>query len=673
LPIVSAAAFDLEAFLALPRLLNLHVSPDGSRLALTVQGVAADGKRFAGAIWEISTTGAFPARRLTRSAKGETARGYLPDGSLLFTSSRSDAENSQGTQPDGDALYVLPAAGGEPRRVLAPPGGVGEVITATGSATVVVTAQLYPGATGFEADAARAAARKDAGVEAVLIEHYPDRYWDHRIGPREPRIHALDLGDVEGSVPAPRDLTPSPPWAGWLEDVQFSLSDDGSHVAFGAAMSAGLAFRAGLAVVPTGGGDVRVLVDAEVTHGPVAWSPDGRTIATAWTDLGSPDTAPRFHLGLVDPRTGEATELAPGFDGQASEIRWTRDGRAILITADEHGHTPIFRVDLDGTVTRLTTSGAHRNLAVAPDGATVYAIRSHIDAVPVPVALSIAGADQSPRVLAPPFTPVSTGTRVEEVTAVAVDGTEIHSWLVLPAEPAASPLPLLVAIHGGPVASWTGWHWRWSACLLAARGWAVLLPNPRLSTGYGHDHIARAWGDWATLPTGDILAATDAAVARDDIDGERTVAMGGSYGGYIANWLAVNTDRFRAIVTHASVWDLEMQRGTSDAGFFMDHEFGPPLRHQATWRRQSPHVLAEALRTPMLVIHGARDERVPIANAESLWTELQTRGVPSRLLLFPDENHWILKPQNARLWYLTVFAFLDEHVLGWPWRRPELL
>ncbi len=201
----------------------------------------------------------------------------------------------------------------------------------------------------------------------------------------------------------------------------------------------------------------------------------------------------------------------------------------------------------------------------------------------------------------------------------------------------------------------------------------MLLPNPRLSTGYGHHHIAAAWGDWAALPAGDILAAVEAAAGRPDIDGARVAALGGSYGGYMSNWLAVTSDRFGAIVTHASVWDLRLERDTSDAGFLMDREFGDPLRHEDTWRRQSPHRLADSLHTPMLVIHGARDQRVPLGNAHSLWTALQMRGVPSRLLVFPDENHWILKPQNARLWYRTVLAFLDEHVLGKQWERPPLL
>jgi dipeptidyl aminopeptidase/acylaminoacyl peptidase len=673
--------FDVDSFVAMPRLHNIHVSPDGARLALTVQTVAGDGKRWMGAIWEVDTSGDAAPRLLAHPDGGATARGFLPDGSLLLTAPRSEVDTAesqplrnQGSDgPGPDALLLLPPGGGEPRAVLAPDAGIGEVLTARGSSTVVVTAAMHPGTTSLAEDANRERARKDAGVSVRLVDHYPDRYWDHDLGPRQPRLLAVDPAAAGGNGTAVCDLTPTPPWAGWLEDVQFCLSEDGSRVVFGAEPHPGPRFKADLAVLDTtGDGEVRILIDADSQHGAVAWSPDGSTIAVSASELGAPGSAGRFHLQLVDP-AGTVVNLAPQWDGHAVEVRWTRDGRALLITADEQGHTPVFRIDLDGTVTRLTASGAYRNLVLSPDGARLYAIRSHIDEPPAPVALDIVSADQQPRRLPNPADTGHPEVRLEEVTAAGSDGVRIHSWLVLPEEAATTRLPLAVLIHGGPISSWAGWHWRWSASVLAAHGWAVLLPNPRLSTGYGHSHIASAWGDWATLPAGDILASVAAAAARDDIDGERVAALGGSYGGYMANWLAVTCDRFRAIVTHASVWNLGTERDASDVGIFLDREFGDPLRDEDRWRRQSPHLRADSLSTPMLVIHGVRDQRVTIHQASGLWTELQARGVPSRLLVFPDENHWILKPQNARLWYRTVLAFLDENVLEKPWRRPDLL
>ncbi len=264
---------------------------------------------------------------------------------------------------------------------------------------------------------------------------------------------------------------------------------------------------------------------------------------------------------------------------------------------------------------------------------------------------------------------------VERLAARAADGTAIGSWLVLPAGASAeAPAPLVVWVHGGPLGSWSSWHWRWNPHVLAARGYAVLMPDPALSTGYGRAMVARGWNDWGGPPYRDVTAAVDAALAeRADLDAGRTALMGGSFGGYMANWVAGQTDRYRAIVTHASLWELRGFHGTTDTGAYWEFEMGDPYREPERYIRQSPFEHLAKIRTPMLVIHGEQDFRVPVSEALRLWTDLRRHGVEGKLLYFPDENHWILKPQNARLWYATVLAFLDEHVLGKAFERPALL
>ncbi len=250
----------------------------------------------------------------------------------------------------------------------------------------------------------------------------------------------------------------------------------------------------------------------------------------------------------------------------------------------------------------------------------------------------------------------------------------VHSWLVLPEGASAErPAPLLLWVHGGPLMSWNSWSWRWCPWVMAARGYAVLLPDPALSQGYGQDFVRRGWGAWGEAPYTDLMAAVDAAEQRPEIDGTRTAAMGGSFGGYMANWIATQTDRFRAIVTHASLWDIDSFVGTTDLAYYWEKEWGHPLRQPERYERNSPHRFADAIRTPMLVIHGDRDYRVPIGEALRLWYDLQKRGVPSRFLYFPDENHWVLTPGNAQVWYETVLGFLAEHVLDEEWQRTELL
>ena len=277
--------------------------------------------------------------------------------------------------------------------------------------------------------------------------------------------------------------------------------------------------------------------------------------------------------------------------------------------------------------------------------------------------------------LATPAAPPDVPGSITEVETVAEDGARVRAWLILPdGATDAAPAPLLLWIHGGPLASWNAWSWRWNPLLAAAQGYAVLLPDPALSTGYGLEFIARGWNSWGGKPFTDLMSITDAAIERADIDESRTAAMGGSFGGYMANWVAGHTDRFRAIVTHASLWALDQFAGTTDSSVYWQRIFTPEAMVE-----HSPHRSVGDIRTPLLVIHGDRDYRVPIGESLRLWSELAEHHAAEdgstihRFLYYPDENHWVLKPQHAKVWYQTVFAFLAEHVHEKEWERPELL
>ena len=253
-----------------------------------------------------------------------------------------------------------------------------------------------------------------------------------------------------------------------------------------------------------------------------------------------------------------------------------------------------------------------------------------------------------------------------EVTATAADGTRCGpGWCCPDGE---QPAPLLLWIHGGPLGSWNAWTWRWNPWLMAAHGYAVLLPDPALSTGYGQDFIQRGWGAWGVAPLrrsdgGDRRRLRASARRRD-----RTAAMGGSFGGYMANWIAGHTDRFAAIVTHASLWALDQFGSDHRRRVLLAREMTPEMA-----RANSPHRFVAPIATPMLVIHGDKDYRVPIGEALRLWYELlsrvraarrRRRQTAHRFLYFPSENHWVLTPQHAKIWYQVVTAFLSRHVLG---------
>jgi dipeptidyl aminopeptidase/acylaminoacyl peptidase len=673
----------LADYVAIPRVSGLALSRDGARLAISVQTLDPEKKKWQSALWDVDPKGERPAHRLTRSAPGESAPAWAPDGSLVFTSARPDPDTKpdEATDPK-PALWSLPPGGGEARLLLSRPGGVSGFAVAADSGDVVVAADTMPDAADAEADEERRKQRKEAGVSAVLHEAYPVRFWDHDLGPTATHLFWAGSLPGEGSAgerpqrPALRDLTPevtAPDRTG--ED--FALSPDGRFLARAEEVPDGPAGRrTRISLVSTADGSAQALVDDPLADLYAArFAPDGSALVCVRERLSTYAEPPEYTLLLVDLDGGRARELTPDFDRWPSAPQFSADGSAVYFLADDDGRHALFRVELDGgTPVRLTAEGSYSNLQVAADGGALYALRSGYDTPPVPVRLDPSATGQDPSPLPSPGTIAPLPGSLQEVRTTAADGAEIQAWLVLPEGASAQqPAPLLLWIHGGPLMSWSTWSWRWCPWIMAARGYAVLLPNPALSQGFGQEFVRRGWGEWGGAPYTDLMTAVDAAVARPDIDAERTAAMGGSFGGYMANWVATQTDRFRAIVTHASLWDLDAFTGTTDAAYYWEKEWGDPLKEPKRYEQNSPHRFADQIRTPMLIIHGDKDYRVPIGEALRLWYDLQKRGVPSKFLYFPDENHWILTPGNTAIWYQTVLAFLAEHVLDQGWQRPRLV
>ena len=650
----------LDVFNAIPRVNSLLLSPDGRKLVLTVQELAPDGTRFVASLWALPADGSEAPRRLTYSDKGEANPAFLPDGSLVFTSARPDP-----TVKDDEAegrVWRLPAGGGEARPLTAVPGGVDGLVAARQAPVVALKAALFSASASLEQDADRAKKRKESGTSAVLFDGYPIRYWDHDLGPRHVRL-LRTTGDGE-----PEDLTSDRGIS--LSEAEYALSPDGGTVVT-------TSWRSGengmvetdLVVIDPGG--VRTLA-ADADYAAPSISPDGGTVAVIRERRGTPAEALDVTLWLIDLATGEGRDLTPGLDLWPMTPVWGHDGRAVYFVADERGHRPVFRVELETReVTKLTSGGAFASICPSPDGGALFALRSSLDSVPEVVRID---PDRTINTLPTPGLPLELPGTVTEVATKADDGVDLRGWLVLPEGASATrPAPLVLWVHGGPLSSFNSWSWRWCPHLLAERGYAVLLPDPALSTGYGRAFVQRAWGSWGERSFTDLMAITDAALERPDLDPSRSAAMGGSFGGYMANWIAGHTDRFRAIVSHAGLWALDQFHGSTDVGTYWEREMGDPDRDASRWRQNTPHWHVAAIRTPMLVTHGLRDYRVPVGEALRLWTDLRRHGVPGKFLLFPDENHWILKPGNVRVWYETVLAFLDQHVLGKEWQRPDLL
>ena len=662
---------ELDDYIALARLSGLVLSPDGSLLICARAVLDDKSAEYVSSLWEIDPEGRRPARRLTWGSTSESGAAFAFDGDVLFTATRAVPGESD-PQP---ALWRLPAAGGEAQLLISRPGGVSSVSAAKAAPTFVAQTSVMASAISLDQDDQVRSARKDKKVTAMLHTGYPVRHWDHDLGPDHPHLVVAET-DSKESVEL-RDITPTAGAA--LRETSTTISDDGLFVVTTWTVGdASAARRSTLVRIDTVTGDRTTLVDeadADV-YNPVL-SPDGTKLAFIRETLTTPEFAPRMTLQLYDFGSGAVTGVADGWDRWPTSLAWLPDGSGLVVTADDGGRGPIFTIDLWGQPVRLTADdAAYTDVRVAPDGESIYALRASYEAPPHVVRVDL-GSGEITALRGPDALPELPGT-LTEITARAEDGSTIRSWLALPTGAAPhAPVPLLLWVHGGPLGSWNTWSWRWNPWLLVAKGYAVLLPDPALSTGYGQDFVQRGWGQWGKAPFTDLMAITDAAVAQPEIDPKRTGAMGGSFGGYMANWIAGHTNRFDAIVTHASLWALDQFGPTTDAAWYWQREMSPEMAVE-----NSPHLYVADITTPMLVIHGDKDYRVPIGEGLRLWYELLAEsGLPAdddgktdhRFLYFPDENHWVLKPQHTKIWYEVVTAFLSEHVLGEDVALPEIL
>lgn len=692
-----------ETLVATPRLTGLETHPHDDGAVVLRQELTSDGKKYVRHAWSVlpdergerraggpgvDDGGAVAVRRLTHGDHGVAEIRPAAGGSLYFTSDRpADDEDEKRTR-----LWLLPPHG-EARVVVDRCGGVGNL--KLGGERLFFVGGTLPSALGAEDETAEHerlhTLREDSGASAILYETAPTRHWDHDLGPEEPALWWLDDAPLRAGDDAAPTAHRIPVPRGVLAD--YFPAPDGSFVLLATkTWIAGNWERAELWRVPAegGAGEPLLLREASETEwwqaGPV--SPDGTRAVLLREKLWTATANLEMSLWVYDFATGQASEVLPTQEHWGEDPQWL-DDETLVCSADHHGRGVVLRISCprDGEVRVTTAAGGHgqdwtySNVCVA--GEQLWALRSRIDRPselvrwPAPNATAPNGAPDAAADgaaepvkvagLVPDATPEG---RLEEVTARGEDGAEIRGWLALPDDAAPGPLPLLVFVHGGPWNSNNAWSWRWNPWPFVERSYAVLLPDPAISTGYGQAMIDRGQQELGGAPFTDVMALVEATTGRADIDPDRQALLGGSYGGYMANWVAGHTgDRFRCIVTHASLWDLGTMGTTTDNTEWQE---ATERGHAAEY---SPHRFVGEIRVPMLVIHGDKDYRVPVSQGLQLWSDLQrkTDVAGHRFLYYPDEGHWILKPANARTWYETVLAFVDEHVRGEEWARPELL
>lgn len=647
---------DVEGLVALGRLGAFVAAPDGLSVIATVQVLAENGYAWVNQLWRVPVDGG-PPERLLHGRFDDRAPAFRRDGALCFLSNRTDASHGPEDEPEDEARTQVWALlpDGALERLTAEPLGVSAFAVARTADVLVARTPVLPGIP--HEDQRDVAEDLKHGPSLLRYRDMPVRYWDAWLGEKSDHLVAFtDHGR--------RDLTPDRTDA--FPEWDWALSEDGARVVYGVrTKGVHRLWCTGVAVVEVSTGDGRmVLQHEELDLYGFRLSPDGSCAALSvlrWRQGLAPDP----DLALLDLADGNLRYLQTGSEDQVDVAGWTRDGGSVLVTAPSRGRVPLSAVDAaTGDVCVLLGEGTVHGVDVATD--VVYVSRSDLLHPPGLVAVPLDGG-ALPRSLAPVSglqADLAAHLRVEEFTVTSRDGTPVHGFSIRPLD--APRPPGLMWIHGGPIGAWSdGWHWRWCAALAAARGYAVFVPNPRGSLGYGQSFVQGIWGNvWGAACFEDLMAVADHIQSRSWLDGTRVVAMGGSFGGYMTNWIGTQTERFAALVTHAGLWDFQSFHGVTDHPAWWAYMFGlDPWTDTEELARYSPRTHADGWRSPVLILHGERDLRVPVGEAIAQFEALRFREMDVELGIFPDENHWIQKPRNIVAWYEIWLEFV-ERVVG---------
>jgi len=656
------APFDAAAMMQLSRISDPQISPDGKTVAFVVQTIDIDANKRPKHIYTVPLEGGAP-KRLTDVGDSNERPRWSKDGKLFYVSDRSGTPQ----------VWRMDADGTNSRGITSLSTGAGGVLPSPDGKMILFTSDVFPSCGADDACNKKLLDEQKASkVKAHLITSLLYRHWTQWQGLTRSHLLAMpiDGGTVVDLTPGNRDV---PPFSlGGPDD--YAISPDGKEVCFTMNTDEVLATSTNtdLFVVPITGENAdkprRITPNVAADSGP-QYSPDGKYIAyRAQTRSGY--ESDRQRLMVLERATGRLNSLTETLDRSVDSFTWLPDSTRLFFTVVDRGRQGIQTVAVTGGGLRVVASGNSflDDITFTPDGKTmVFTRQSGSSPSEIVRVSSTGGAPVSLTHINDSVLSSHQLTALEELFTDVGDGIQIQSFVVKP--PTFDPgkkYPALMLIHGGPQGEWgESWTYRWNAQVFAAAGYVVVMPNPRGSFGYGQAFTDVVNHDWGGKPYDDIMAVTDKVSKLSYVDPDRMVAAGGSYGGYMVDWILGHTNRFKALVSHAGVYDLRSEAGETEELWFPYWEFaGMPWDNPEMYVRWSPSQFAKEFKTPALVTHGELDFRVPFGQGLQLFTALQLQKVPSELLIFPDEGHWILKPQNSMLWYKTFIDWVDR------WAKP---
>ncbi|HEX7285011.1 MAG TPA: S9 family peptidase [Candidatus Angelobacter sp.] len=654
--------FTFEDMMALQRVSGPAISPDGQWVLFSAMDVDLVANKKTTHLWIVPLAGG-EARRLTSDPAGEDRGRWSPDGKkILFLTSRSGSQQVWVADFDSAAVAL-----GTAKAITNLSTEADGPIWSPDGKNIVFTSEVYPGCLDDLCNKSSDEARANSKVKAMTFTRLFYRHWNHYTSFKRSHLFVVP---AEGG--APRDLTRGdydvPPFSLGGQD-NYAISPDSQEVAFTSNHDTVEATSTNndIFIVPITGGDAKKISTSPGSDSTPLYSPDGKWLAWRMQTRAGYESD-RFRLVVYDRKAGQIKNLTEGWDHWVEAIAWSPDSKTIYLTSEDKGEIPIYKIDADkpNQVHELTR-GANDDLQVTPDGKTLVFTRMSVRAPNEIYKLTLGNKEASQlshqndavlfRVSMQPLEPFWFAGAL---------GTRVQGFIVKPPDfKAERKYPVKFLIHGGPQGAWGDeWTFRWNAQLFAADGSVVIMINPRGSTGYGQKFIDEINGDWGGKPYVDLMNGLDYAEKTFAyIDKDHECALGASYGGYMINWILGHTNRFKCLVSHDGMFNTESAYGSTEELWFPEWEFkGTPWADREMYRRWSPHLFVTQFKTPTLVIHGQLDYRLDVSEGFQLFTTLQRLKVPSKMLYFPDEGHWVLKPQNSQLWYKTVNSWVAEYV-----------
>jgi dipeptidyl aminopeptidase/acylaminoacyl peptidase len=662
-PAEPAAPFTVRDLVRLERISEVAVSPDGKHVVYTQRSTDMDANKGRTSLWWIDTQkrGAIPLK-LTDSANNTGAAEWSRDGKFIYFLSNRSGSNQ---------VWRVTANLADSTQVTDLPLDVGTFHVSPRNDRILVSVEVFLDCPDLNCTQQRLDSLAHAPATGVLHHELFIRHWDTWSDGRKSQLFALALNDAGTAVGKPVNLTggigdvPGKPFGG-RED--YSFSPDGTQVVFSARASNGEAWSTNFDIyqVAAEAGAVprNLTADNKAWDAQPQFSPDGTQVSFLAMDRPGFE-ADRFHLVLLNLKTGVKRPLTQAWDRSISSYAWSRDGKSLYATADHLGQRPLWTIDVgSGRASAMTASGEVEGFSVGASK-VFYALST----LASPADLFSVGFEGGKAAQLTHINQTALALRkfgdYQQFSFPGWNKENVFGYVVKPADFKRDvKYPVAFLIHGGPQGSFgNAWSWRWNAQAFAGAGYGVVMIDFHGSTGYGQAFTDAISGDWGGKPLEDLQLGLDAALKNDPwLDAGRMCALGASYGGFMINWIAGNwADRFKCLVSHDGIFDNRSMYYSTEELWFPEHEFGgAEYQNPAAYAKFNPIDHVSAWKAPTLVIHGGLDFRVPDSQGIAVFTALQRRGIPSELLYFPNENHWVLKPADSVQWYDTVLAWLNR-------------